>query len=305
MNDKKIKTKGWGTIEGTQTEFWDARPVLTGSEITLKDRLKLIFFPKKFLLYKWIRKKIKNGKKIRILDVGCGTGAAVIEMKKLWGKQVEVVGIDVIQMQIDLAKERVKEYGVWAKFFHYDGDKLPFENESFDVIYTSDVLGHVRDVPMWLADLNRVLKPGGIITMFSESKLGRHAWIRNYLLKRGLNTDPHVEFHISLFGKHELHALLFDAGFHVKKMYSTFWIKFLAHPDELYDALQSQKKFSILKFLNKIFFFVKKKTHPFSTAFWELYGLIEMVTIGRWIESQGYVILGVKSSKVDKVKKVF
>ncbi|PLX28741.1 hypothetical protein C0581_01085 [Candidatus Parcubacteria bacterium] len=106
MNDKK--TKGWGTMEGAQTEFWDARPVFTSEKITLKDRLKLIFFPKKFLLYKWMRKKIKDGKKIRILDAGCGTGAAVIEMKKLWGKQVEVVGIDVIQMQIDLAKERIK-----------------------------------------------------------------------------------------------------------------------------------------------------------------------------------------------------
>ncbi|PLX28740.1 hypothetical protein C0581_01080 [Candidatus Parcubacteria bacterium] len=172
------------------------------------------------------------------------------------------------------------------------------------MVYTSDVLGHVVDVPHWLSDLNRVLKPGGVLAMFSESKLGKHAWVRNYLLNRGLNTDPHAEFHISLFGKQELRTCIHDAGFDIKKMYSTFWVKFLAHPDELYDALQNQKKFPVLRFLNKLFFWMKKKTHPFSTAFWELYGLIEMVTIGRWIESQGYVILGVKSSKVRNVRKV-
>jgi len=305
MNEKNSTTKGWGVIEGTHTEFWDARPVITGEMATWKDLFKLFFFPKKFLLYRFITKAVKHkstGAHVRILDVGCGTGASVIEMKKLWGKRVEVVGVDVIAMQIDVARKRVKEYGVWAEFQHYDGKRLPFEDESFDVVYTSDVLGHVRDVPAWLDELYRVLRPGGRLAMFSESKLGKHAWIRNCLLKRGLNIDPHAEFHISLYSKHELRALLYEAGFDIKRMYSTFWAKFFAHPDELYDALQHQKNFPILKFFNKIFFWIKQKTHPFSTAFWELYGLVEMLTVGRWVESQGYIVLGIKYPKAHKIK---
>jgi len=85
---------------------------------------------------------------------------------------------------------------------------------------TFDVLGHVKNVDGWLAELSRVLKPGGALAMFSESKLGKHAYIRNYLMRRGINTDPHAEFHISLYSKEELQEKLRIAGFAVKRMFS-------------------------------------------------------------------------------------
>jgi len=304
MNSKNYETIGWGKVDGKDVEFWDARPIFTGESVDFWDRVKLIFFPKKFLLYRYITKalghfstkahKIKEFQLFRILDVGCGTGASVIEMKKLWGKRVEVVGVDVIPLQIDIARERVKEHGVWAAFHLVYGELLPFKNESFDVVYTSDVLGHVENVPMWLGELNRVLKPGGVLAMFSESEVGKHAYVRKYLLNRGLNTDPHAQFHISLYSKQELKKLLNESGFKIKRMYSTFWAKFLVHPDELYDALQGQKKFLLLRVLNKMLYWIKKVTHPVSTAVVELYGLIEMLTIGRWVEAQGYVVLARK-----------
>lgn len=305
MKSKENATLGWGVMKEQEAEFWDARPIFQGEHISWKDHLILFFYPKKLLLYNWI-KKWKNKKmkrlakeglyeKFRILDVGCGTGASVIEMKKLWGRDVEIVGVDVIPLQTDLAKQRSKEYGVWAEYFCYDGAKLPFEDKLFDAIFTSDVLGHVAHVPEWLKELSRVLKPGGALAMFSESKLGKHAYIRNYLLKHGLNTDPHAQFHISLYSKQALKELLTNAGFDVKKMYTSFWAKFIVHPDELYHELNTNNhKFFFLRNINTILYWIKKKTHPFSTALAELYGLVEMLTVGRWVESQGYVILGKK-----------
>jgi len=133
--------------------------------------------------------------------------------------------------------------------------------------------------------------------MFSESKLGKHAWIRKYLMKRGMNTDPHAEFHISLYSKDALKEKIDDAGFDISTMLSTVWFKFLLHPDEMYVALQSSKKFFILRTLNKWLYFLKKKTYPFSTAAAELYSLLELLTLGRFVESQGYVVLARKQSK--------
>lgn len=312
MNSKNGNTLGWGKIDEKDIEFWDTRPIFEGEEVLFLDKLKLIFFPKKFILYRYINRALKHAeakvrktkefRRFKILDVGCGTGASAIEMKKLWGKRVEVTGVDVIPLQIDIARDRVKQHGVWAAFHLVYGELLPFQDESFDVIYTSDVLGHVKNVPQWLHELNRVLKSGGVMTMFSESEVGKHAYIRKYLLDRGLNVDPHAEFHISLYSKRELKQLLCEAGFTIKKMYSVFWAKFLVHPDELYQRLNGpgQHSFFILRNLNKIFYWIKKKTHPFSTALTELYGLIEMLTIGRWLESQGYVILARKDPKVKK-----
>lgn len=298
MQDNHTDNKSWGVKSDDGTEIWDAPPVFTGESVAWKDKLKLLFYPKKCILYRAIAKDIKRKNvglrdPYRILDVGSGTGAAVIDMKKMFGRHVDVVGADVMRLQNDLARQNVKKYGVHAEIVDYD-TTLPFPDNSFDAIYTSDVLGHVPDVDAWLSELNRVLVPGGILSMFSESKLGKHAWLRKYLLKRGLNTDPHAEFHISLYSKQELQEKLSGTGFDINTMLSTVWIKFFVHPDELYPAFQSTKKFFILRTLNKWLYTLKKKLHPASTAAAELYSLIELVTLGRVVESQGYVIIARK-----------
>ena len=296
MKTSTPETLGWGVTTEEGVEMWDADPVFTGESVTTKDKLKLLFYPKKWFLYRHIEKHKKkmNVQTYRILDVGCGMGATVIDLKKMFNRSVEVIGVDVVQMQVDLGNTKLKQHGVSAELQWYDGEHLPFNSESFDAIYTSDVLGHVQNVQPWLEELARVLKPGGVLAMFSESALGPHAYIRQYMLKRGLNTDPHAQYHISLYGKVELKTKLQDAGFDVKRMYSSFWLKFLAHPDELYPALQKQEKFGILKTLNHWLYSLKKKTHPYYAAVAELYGLIEMYILGRFVESQGYVILAKK-----------
>jgi len=294
-------TLGWGKIQVDGSEIWDAEPIFKNEQVQFKDWLKLLFYPKKWFLYNFIIKHVKRELKyknsqevIRVLDVGCGTGSDVISLKKIFGRSVEVYGVDVVNLQMDLAREKIKKYGVWAEVKWYNGQELSFPEDYFDAIYTSDVLGHVADVRSWLLELNRVLKPGGVIAMFAESKLGRHAYIRNYLMSRGLNVDPHVEFHISLYSKNILQEYLEASGFEIKKMYSAFWASFLVHPDEFYEKLQNQSKFPILKVINKILYKIKKSLHPYSTALSELYGLVEMYLVGRWIEAQGYVILAKK-----------
>ena len=292
---EKKPTLGWGKIETSGSEIWDSEPVFLSEKINYKDWLKLLFYPKKWFLYRWVIKNIKKKKGVvRILDVGCGTGASLVDFKKIFGRSVEVYGVEVVHLQVDLAKEKLRKYGFWAEVKWYDGQELPFEENYFDAVYSSDVLGHVQDARSWLGELNRVLKPGGALAMFSESKLGRHAYIRNFLFKQGLNIDPHAEFHISLFSKNILREYLEAAGFEIEKMYSAFWASFFVHPDEFYEKLQKQNKFYILKFINKILYKIKKKLHPYSTAFSELYGLVEMYLVGRWVEVQGYIILGKK-----------
>lgn len=289
-------TLGWGIKNEGGIEVWDARPIFSGVRVGRWEVFKLLFYPKKLFLYMHIIKALKHQNiktgEYKILDEGCGTGAAMIEMKKLWGDAVEVVGTDVIQLQYEIAKQRVQEYGVDTRIVLYEaGGHLPFEDGYFDAIHTSDVLGHVQDVPLWLNELARVLKPGGALAMFSESKLGKHAYIRNYLQKHGVNTDPHAEFHISLYSKQELQTLLEQAGFEIEYMYTTVWAKFFVHPDEIYPALQKQKGLLVFRVLNALFYWLKKLTHPLSTALCELYCLIEMLLIGKKIESQGYIIL--------------
>ena len=296
------QTMGWGVTTEEGVEIWDSEPIIRGRHVTLRDWGVLLLYPKKFLLYRHIMKAQQrmsmlareHGRPFRILDAGCGTGAAVIDLKKIFGSSADVVGIDVVKLQVELARKKVGEHGVVATVEWYDGAHIPFPDASFNAIYTSDVLGHVVDVPAWLDELERVLRPGGTLAMFAESTLGKHAWVRTYLFKHGLNADPHAPYHISLFSKKELQGMISRAGFDIEKMYGVFWPAFLLHPEEFYPVLQAQKKFPLLRFINKLLTFLKKKMHPYSTAAAELYGLVEMLTIGRWVESQGYIVLAEK-----------
>lgn len=299
MSTQQHKILGWGVVDAHGVEIWDAEPVFLGDCVRIMNKAKLLFYPKKFLLYSCIagdiRKKRKeygrSGEKYRILDVGCGTGSAVIDMKKMFGKHVEVVGIEVVKMQVHVAKQKLERHGVWANIYWFDGTHMSFDDGYFDAVYSSDVLGHVEHVEPWLSEIHRILKPDGVLAMFVESQLGKHAYIRNYLMKRGLNTDPHKEFHISLFSKQQLKKMIEIAGFNIRVMYTTVWAKFLVHPDELYPAFQEYGGFFFLRHLNASMSWIKKKTHPYSTAMAELYSLLEMFAIGRWVESQGYVVL--------------
>ncbi|MBI5222637.1 MAG: class I SAM-dependent methyltransferase, partial [Candidatus Magasanikbacteria bacterium] len=123
--NKQNKILGWGVRTGGGVEIWDAEPVFRGEKVGWKDKLKLLFYPKKWFLYRYIKSKIINHKSkisepFRLLDVGCGTGADVIDLKKLFRKRAEVVGVDVVALEIDIAKEKIKRHGVWAEVMVYD-----------------------------------------------------------------------------------------------------------------------------------------------------------------------------------------
>ena len=277
QKDQQKNGLGWGRRAEDGSEMWDANPIFLGDRVEAKDWFKLLFYPKKFFLYRYIKKyitrlergygKIPGGERYvpRILDVGCGTGSTMIDLKRLFGKRVDVVGADVIRLQVDIANKKIKEHGVWAEAVWYDGERLPFEDASFNVIYTSDVLGHVENVRAWLAELHRVLKPGGIIAMFAESELGKHAYIRNHLLKRGVNVDPHAEFHISLYPKDMLKNFMQDAGFHIDRMYAASWAQFFVYPETVHEALKNKKGFFFLKNASRFLAWLKKK-HTRRTA---------------------------------------
>ena len=88
----------------------------------------------------------------RLLDVGCSVGCT-LEAARLMGW--EAVGIDVSADAVAICQE----HGFEA--LPYDGESLPFPDESFDVITSWHVIEHVQDVRQTLDEWHRVLKPGG------------------------------------------------------------------------------------------------------------------------------------------------
>jgi SAM-dependent methyltransferase len=88
-----------------------------------------------------------------VLEIGCGTGVMAERINALPG--VTLVAIDYSERFVELTAAR----GVDAR----QGDicYLPFEDDTFDVVYAGWMLYHVRDLDRALAEVRRVLRPGG------------------------------------------------------------------------------------------------------------------------------------------------
>jgi len=100
----------------------------------------------------WLRRLLtvlaqgKNGSGPKTLDVGCGTGALTVLMKLLG---FDATGIDVHQQHVQLAKGLADENGLSPDMFVCNrGEKLPFPDQSFDIVTMISVLEHLDDAAL-------------------------------------------------------------------------------------------------------------------------------------------------------------
>lgn len=92
-----------------------------------------------------------------ILDVGCGNSP----YKSLLPKNLKYVGLDY-----NMAQENF-DYIKPEDVILYDGKDFPFENNSFDYLYHTETLEHIKEPAHFLKECNRVLKDNGTMFFFS------------------------------------------------------------------------------------------------------------------------------------------
>jgi ubiquinone/menaquinone biosynthesis C-methylase UbiE len=115
---------------------------------------------------------ISNGK---ALDVGTGTGWLAIGFAQgLPG--VHVVGLDLSDVVLELARENAQESGVSSRVSFEKGDAqdMPFEDDTFDLVISSNTLHLMKNPVMMFDEIQRVLRPDGrfLISDFRRSWLG-------------------------------------------------------------------------------------------------------------------------------------
>ncbi|MEH2512255.1 SAM-dependent methyltransferase [Nitrobacteraceae bacterium AZCC 1564] len=85
-----------------------------------------------------------------VLEIGSGTGA---QLRELSSVAKSAVGVDLHSSYLKAPENNVT---------YYDGVNLPFADNSFDVIYSSNTMEHVTDQPGLHLEMKRVLRPGGV-----------------------------------------------------------------------------------------------------------------------------------------------
>ena len=96
----------------------------------------------------------------QVLDVGCGDGALDGLLAMRLGARVD--GIDVIPLSIELACTEFEKRSLTGRFLLIDGYAYPLADMSFPAVVYSDVIEHVQKPANMLAEMWRVLAPGGV-----------------------------------------------------------------------------------------------------------------------------------------------
>ncbi|MEX2292596.1 MAG: methyltransferase domain-containing protein [Acidimicrobiales bacterium] len=115
----------------------------------------------------------------RVLDVGCGEGQVV--RLALEGEADLAVGADPTWAQIDVAARR----GGGARYLRAEASGLPFRSGAFDAVVACLVFEHIRDVDDAIAEVARVLEPGGRFLFFLNHPLlqtPNSGWIDDQIL---------------------------------------------------------------------------------------------------------------------------
>jgi len=185
---------------------------------------------------------------MRVLDAGCGSGRHLCESFRTPG--VDVAGVDL--KWDDLSKARGflslmagDREGRWL-VAQADVTKLPFSDGGFDVVICSEVLEHIKDNQIAVAELVRVLKPGGDLVVTVPRFLPeRICW--------AISRAYHQEHggHIRIYKKGELMSLLEAAGarcWRIRYRHGLhapyWWLRCLVgHKNETFPLVKAYRKF--------------------------------------------------------------
>lgn len=103
-----------------------------------------------------------SGRGQRVLEIGHGLGSDLLT----WAEAgAETHGIDITEEHHRLTKLNFALHGREAKLELADAARIPYPDEHFDIVYSNGVLHHTRDIAACIAEVRRVLKPGGHLLM--------------------------------------------------------------------------------------------------------------------------------------------
>lgn len=109
-----------------------------------------------------------KNKNSRLLDLGCGTGLALSIVGRVFHNSV---GCDTEEKEVKAAKVLLKKLNLNIPVIKYDGKRLPFKDNCFDIVISIDVIEHASNPTLMLEEIRRVLEKDGILHITTANKL--------------------------------------------------------------------------------------------------------------------------------------
>jgi SAM-dependent methyltransferase len=103
-----------------------------------------------------------------VLDLGCGTGYWCAWLARVGAKPV---GLDLSEAQLETARELQREHGIDFPLVHASAEEPPFEDASFDLVFSEYGAAIWCDPYVWIPQAHRLLRPGGRLIFLCNAVL--------------------------------------------------------------------------------------------------------------------------------------
>ncbi|MFC1569147.1 class I SAM-dependent methyltransferase [bacterium] len=170
-----------------------------------------------------------------VLDIGCGLGFPLIEIAQRLGDSSRVYGIDPWEQALERIRLKCQVYHIQnVETIQGFGEKLPFEDDTFDLIVSNNGITNVQDLPLTLQECGRVSKPNAQLALtynLEETMIEFYSVLRQVLHDHQLSESiSKMEAHIYEKRKplDEMQSMIQEAGFLIKHISSeSFQLRYL------------------------------------------------------------------------------
>jgi SAM-dependent methyltransferase len=116
----------------------------------------------------------------RLLEIGCGIG---IDGRYFSSHGVKYQAVDMSRESLKLARRHFTMKDLLPRFANADATRLPFDDDTFDVVYSSGVLHHVPNMVEACREAVRVLRPGGTARIMLYHRASYHYLLVHWLVR--------------------------------------------------------------------------------------------------------------------------
>lgn len=166
--------------------FWNSRPCDSdrsrssrGTKVYFEDIERDRYTHQRHILTDVLARIDWKGK--RVLEIGTGVGT---DARRIVGRGARYTGINIDQASVDMTAAALKLYGLPGTVEKRDVTALPYPDRSFDVVYSFGALPCIPDMERAMAEIRRVLRPGGELLVLFYNRSSINYWIEIRLLRR-------------------------------------------------------------------------------------------------------------------------
>ena len=238
----------------------------------------------------------------RILDIGCGEGAAEVLIGRRHVSQLSLFGVDIKATAAAAAAREAAAHNQRARFAAADAERLPFRAGVFDSTFCVAVLQHVPDVARAVGEMARVTRAGGRIVAVEPDNSARYAFssipagtatfetasefFAAWMSSRQESTDPAIGPKLPAFfaghGIDVLEVRLFPVSYtQVGAPASDVWEGRRAHVERLSDQAPTPELRALARDYLKVLESYARSADAAGSAFVEIQNTMLFATVGQ------------------------